>query len=98
MSSYDCNGTGAQKWIINNGNTKVQVASTNFCLDAGSSEFYRRLSFVSSSDLMLTIIFIDPASGVGMKIWTCFSDLPAQAWFYTDDKRIAVTGQGVFHP
>ena len=35
--SYDCNGTNAQKWIINRANTKVQVAGTNYCLDAGSS-------------------------------------------------------------
>jgi hypothetical protein len=35
--SYDCNGTGAQKWVINRGNTKVRVNGTNFCLDAGSS-------------------------------------------------------------
>ncbi|GLB36919.1 putative G-X-X-X-Q-X-W domain-containing protein [Lyophyllum shimeji] len=34
---YDCNGTGAQKWIFRNGRTSVQVAGTNFCLDAGSS-------------------------------------------------------------
>ncbi|KAF8966639.1 ricin B lectin domain-containing protein [Flammula alnicola] len=34
---YDCNGTGAQKWFYVRGSTKVQVAGTNFCLDAGSS-------------------------------------------------------------
>ncbi|KAF9457289.1 G-X-X-X-Q-X-W domain-containing protein [Collybia nuda] len=69
---YDCNGSGAQNWIVNRGNTKVQVAGTNFCLDAGSS----------------------PGNGVGMKIWTCYSGLAAQAWYYTDDNRIALTGQG----
>ena len=36
-SSYDCNGTPAQQWEINNGQTAVQVAGTNFCLDAGDS-------------------------------------------------------------
>jgi len=36
----------------------------------------------------------DPASGVGMKIWTCFDGLAAQTWFYTADDRIAVLGQG----
>ncbi|RDB27209.1 Endo-1,4-beta-xylanase A [Hypsizygus marmoreus] len=35
-----------------------------------------------------------PASGVGMKIWTCYDNLPAQAWYYTNDNRIAVTGKG----
>ncbi|KAF8513975.1 ricin B lectin domain-containing protein [Gautieria morchelliformis] len=69
---FDCNGTGAQKWVINSSNTKVQLANTNFCLDAGSN----------------------PANFVGMKIWTCFDNLPAQAWFYTGDLRIAVTGKG----
>ncbi|KAF9041470.1 ricin B lectin domain-containing protein [Panaeolus papilionaceus] len=34
---YDCNNTGAQRWVIKRGSTKVQVAGTNFCLDAGSS-------------------------------------------------------------
>ncbi|KAF8513974.1 carbohydrate-binding module family 13 protein [Gautieria morchelliformis] len=69
---FDCNGTGAQEWVINPGNTKVQLANTNFCLDAGST----------------------PADFVGMKIWTCFDNLPAQAWFYTSDLRIALTGTG----
>ncbi|KAG6840324.1 hypothetical protein C0991_007437 [Blastosporella zonata] len=34
--SYDCNGTGAQKWQLQRGSTKVRVAGTNLCLDAGS--------------------------------------------------------------
>ncbi|KAJ3552592.1 hypothetical protein NM688_g4073 [Phlebia brevispora] len=34
---YDCNGTGAQNWVINSGSTAVQVAGQNFCLDAGDS-------------------------------------------------------------
>lgn len=34
---YDCNGTGAQKWQIRSGSTKIKLAETNFCLDAGSS-------------------------------------------------------------
>lgn len=41
--SYDCNGTNAQKWLIDRGNTKVQVAGTNFCLDAGSSTSFHSL-------------------------------------------------------
>ncbi|KAF9449742.1 carbohydrate-binding module family 13 protein [Macrolepiota fuliginosa MF-IS2] len=35
-----------------------------------------------------------PANGVGMKIWQCFDNLPAQDWFYTSDQRIALTNQG----
>ena len=36
---YDCNGTGAQRWVLNRSpsGTQVRVANTNFCLDAGSS-------------------------------------------------------------
>ena len=37
---YDCNGTQAQRWIINRGSTKVQIAGTNFCLDAGTSQWF----------------------------------------------------------
>ena len=44
--------------------------------------------------LSVIIIPIDPESGIGMKIWQCFDNLPAQAWYYTNDNRIAVTGQG----
>jgi hypothetical protein len=35
---YDCNGTPAQNWLFTRGSTKVQLAGTNFCLDAGSSK------------------------------------------------------------
>ncbi|KAL7409326.1 ricin B lectin domain-containing protein [Mrakia frigida] len=34
---YDCNWTPAQEWIWNEGSTKIQLANTNFCLDAGSN-------------------------------------------------------------
>jgi len=34
---YDCNGTGAQKWVLKKGSTKVRLAGTNYCLDAGSA-------------------------------------------------------------
>jgi hypothetical protein len=36
----------------------------------------------------------DPGSGVKMKIWTCYAGIAAQAWYYTDDNRLAVEGQG----
>ncbi|KAF8652201.1 hypothetical protein AX16_004504 [Volvariella volvacea WC 439] len=35
-----------------------------------------------------------PGSGVGMKIWQCYDDLPAQEWFYTDQATIQLDGQG----
>jgi len=36
---YDCNGTAAQRWVTTKGGapTRVQLAGTNFCLDAGSN-------------------------------------------------------------
>ncbi|KAF9524373.1 ricin B lectin domain-containing protein [Crepidotus variabilis] len=34
---YDCNGSQAQKWVIDLGTTKVRVAGTNFCLDRGET-------------------------------------------------------------
>ncbi|KAL7413806.1 ricin B lectin domain-containing protein [Mrakia frigida] len=69
---YDCNGSGAQLWVWNQADTKVKLAGTDFCLDAGSY----------------------PASGVPMKIWTCYDNLPAQAFYRTADNRFAVTGKG----
>ncbi|KAF9568159.1 ricin B-like lectin [Agrocybe pediades] len=64
---YDCNGTNAQRWVVKRGAVdRIQVAGTNFCLDAGSN----------------------PANGVGMKIWTCYKNLPAQEWKFTNDGRV----------
>ncbi|KAL1663665.1 carbohydrate-binding module family 13 protein [Schizophyllum commune] len=34
---YDCNGTGAQKWVLSRGHTSVRLAGTNYCLDAGTN-------------------------------------------------------------
>lgn len=70
---YDCNGTGAQMWVISRGSTKVRVHGTNYCLDAGST----------------------PGNGVGMKIWQCYDNLPAQQWYYTQDDRIAFQDHGL---
>jgi len=95
--SYDCNGSAAQVWAINKNDTKVQLSGTGFCLDAGSgqSDFS-----TSTREFFSPLIFVftcsAPANNVGMKIWTCYDNLPAQAWYYTEDNRIAVTGQGVF--
>ncbi|KAF6761728.1 G-X-X-X-Q-X-W domain-containing protein [Ephemerocybe angulata] len=69
---YDCNGTAAQNWQLVKGSTKVKLAGTNFCLDAGSS----------------------PGNGIGLKIWQCYDNLPAQQWYFTGDNRIALEGKG----
>ncbi|TFK44016.1 ricin B lectin domain-containing protein, partial [Crucibulum laeve] len=34
----------------------------------------------------------NPASGVGMKIWTCYDNLPAQQWTYTSDNYVRLMG------
>lgn len=30
-----------------------------------------------------------------MKVWQCYNNLPAQAWWLTGDGRIALEGQGL---
>ncbi|TFK37931.1 ricin B lectin domain-containing protein [Crucibulum laeve] len=36
-----------------------------------------------------------PGNGVGMKLWQCYDNLPAQQWYFTDDDRIALEGKGL---
>ncbi|KZO90825.1 carbohydrate-binding module family 13 protein [Calocera viscosa TUFC12733] len=35
---------------------------------------------------------VNPHDGVPAKIWTCYTGLFQQTWYYTDDNRIAITG------
>ena len=88
--SYDCNGTGAQQWVLNRGSTAVRLANTNFCLDAGESS--KHLFFCILSLVVLTSCTV--GNRVGMKLWKCYDGLAQQTWYYTDDNRIAVEGQG----
>jgi hypothetical protein len=37
---YQCNGSDRQRWMIQRGSTKVRLAKTNFCLDAGASQWF----------------------------------------------------------
>jgi len=67
-----CDGSAGQKWLFTKGDTKVRLAGTNFCLDAGTR----------------------PANGVGMKIWQCYDNLPAQAWHYSDNDKLLLRGNG----
>lgn len=93
VPSYDCNGTAAQKWLIRRGATKVQLAGTNFCLDAGSSKSYIQHAWLlPDSDRSSPIA--GPANGVGLKIWQCFDNLPAQQWNYSNDNHITLVGTG----
>ncbi|KAF5314528.1 hypothetical protein D9611_007093 [Ephemerocybe angulata] len=36
----------------------------------------------------------NPTNGTLMKVWQCYDNLPAQAWYWTDDNRLALEGQG----
>ncbi|KAH6866027.1 ricin B lectin domain-containing protein [Coprinopsis sp. MPI-PUGE-AT-0042] len=40
-TSYDCNGSAAQKWVFTRNQVQAQIrlANTNFCLDAGDNPF-----------------------------------------------------------
>jgi hypothetical protein len=91
--SYDCNDSDTQRWFLSFGSTKVVLAGTNFCLDAGSSK-----CAAEKSELGL-LCTTDPASGTALKIWECYDDLPAQQWFFTDDLRLALeeTGEIILH-
>ena len=40
----DCDGSAAQNWLISTGSTTIQVADSEFCLDAGPSTFFDTLS------------------------------------------------------
>ena len=40
------------------------------------------------------MIHLVPYDGTKMKIWNCYNNLPAQQFWYTDDKRIALSGSG----
>ncbi|KAF8152587.1 ricin B lectin domain-containing protein [Crassisporium funariophilum] len=33
---YNCNGSPAQRWEFNRGDTKIRLSGTNYCLDAGT--------------------------------------------------------------
>lgn len=35
---YDCNGSPAQKWMIERGSTMIRLANSNFCVDIGTSK------------------------------------------------------------
>ena len=61
-------------------------------LDRVSVEWLSSIIF----SLLMRIVSLDPGSGILMKIWECYDNLPAQAWYYTDDERIALAGQGKF--
>lgn len=39
-----------------------------------------------------SLITQDPGNNQGLKLWTCYPGLFQQTWYYTDDRRIAITG------
>jgi len=82
--------------MIKRGSTKVQLAKTNFCLDAGTSQWFASRPVVAKCNWWP--VSIDPANGVQLKLWECHDNLPAQQWYYTDDNRIALDNQGMTYP
>ncbi len=71
LPSYDCNGTGAQNWLLNRGNTKVQLGGTvsETCVlrkvcekDPHQERIAQNFCLDAGSN---------PASGVGAKICEC---------------------------
>ena len=85
--SYDCNGTAAQKWVLSSGTTSIQLAGTNYCLDAGSCEYCINVCV----SIWLTRTFLAPANGIQLKIWQCYSGIAAQTWTYTSDHRLQLS-------
>ncbi|CAA7262364.1 unnamed protein product [Cyclocybe aegerita] len=37
VSIHDCDGSGAQRWVIKRGGQQIKLSGTNWCLDAGSN-------------------------------------------------------------
>jgi hypothetical protein len=44
--------------------------------------------------LLFTIMNQAPGNGVGMKIWQCYDNLPAQTWVYNTDSQFVLSGRG----
>lgn len=78
---YDCNGTPAQKWNFKRGTGALQVAGTNFCLDAGSCERVEWRTLTPA-----------PGNGIGLKIWQCYAGLNQQTWTYGSDNKLSLAG------
>ena len=69
---------------------------TNFCLDAGSSEHESHNIRQFLASVLTTNFVLVPANNFPMKIWKCFDNLPEQAWLYSGDLRVALTGMGEY--
>ncbi|KAL0952120.1 hypothetical protein HGRIS_008749 [Hohenbuehelia grisea] len=77
------NGTPVQIWDCND------TPAQNWILNPGSTKVR----------LMGTNFCLDagsaPGDNVPMKIWQCYDNLPAQQWFLTNDRRLALDNQGL---
>lgn len=60
-------------------------------------EHVRELVCYYSPRVLIAIFCSAPANGDQMKIWTCYSGLAAQTWYYTNDNRISLQNAGT-HP
>lgn len=91
---YDCNGSGAQQWVWNQADTKIKLAGTSESFFNDAFHFSvevpwgrRKLTSFSSVQDFCLDTGASPGNGVLMKIWTCYDNLPAQA-FYRQLRRV----------
>ncbi|GLB36857.1 putative G-X-X-X-Q-X-W domain-containing protein [Lyophyllum shimeji] len=77
--------------------TPVDVAACD--LNAGFLQQWTLFSGSTKVQVHGTTYCLDagsnPGNGVGMKIWTCYDNLPAQQWYFTNDSRIALENHGL---
>lgn len=58
-------------------------------MDAGSGTRFDHVNMISVvSDI--EVLRVDPADGVGLKIWECYANLPAQLWDHIGGNRIVI--------
>jgi len=50
----------------------------------------KTLPFIHNLNLLLQA----PGNGVGMKLWQCYDNLPAQNWVYNADNQFVLSGKG----
>ncbi len=75
-----------QGWDISGGdNVGVKLSGTNFCLDAGSSEYNAGNSERRADETKILCrcsFHTDPGNNIAAKIWTCLA-VPQQRWWFS---------------
>ncbi|KAF8060715.1 carbohydrate-binding module family 13 protein [Lyophyllum atratum] len=77
--------------------TPVDIADCNY--NGGFNQEWKIFDGNTTVQVHGTTYCLDagatPASGVGLKIWTCYEGLAAQKWYFTNDSRIALQDKGL---